>query len=460
MRFVMTSSGYRRVLRVMGVLLLAGAMGKPVARAGNDGPAEDLPRFTLDDCLDIGLRKATPQAIAALDERIAAASIEQVRAQVLPQLAATGAYTRLDELTRFDTPDGTFELGRLDNFNAGIEVQQLLYAGGSVRSALKAAHHYRGLSRAETRRVVQGLRLEIHTGFYGLLLARRRVEVHRASVEQVRAMAEEADRRFRAGAGSEFEALSARVRLANERPALLAAERDYRVARLAFRDLVRLPADDFEPDGELEFTGIKVDDETMKALARDHRPELEIMRMQRALLRSDIRAEQGNFLPSVHARAAYLGSNPPSFAAADDEWDWRWEAGIALRWSLFDGALTRHRVREKRRELEKADHRLDELLRAIDREIEQALLHLAFAEESAMAGRETAELAERNLDIARTRYDTGMITWLEYTDAQLALHTAQLNWAAALRDHRAAIAHLAHAMGLTVQDIPRGVAQP
>ena len=71
------------------------------------------------------------------------------------------------------------------------------------------------------------------------------------------------------------------------------------------------------------------------------------------------------------------------------------------------------------------------------------------AAETVAASRETVELAEKSLDIARARYENGLATSLDYADANLALSVARLTRLQALHDHLNALARLQQASGET-----------
>ncbi len=439
--------GRGRVLRgavAVGLALVSG--GGTTVRAQETPP---VPRLTLGDCVRLGLARAIPVQNAQRDEAIAAARIGQVRAQILPDLKASGEYLRYGDLQSFDTGQGVVPLGRQDNYSASAEVRQLLYDGGSVRAAMKAARTYREKAEQETRQAEAARVRDIKLAFYRVLLAEQNVAVEEASAEQLRGLVAQAEARFRQEAASEFDLLSARVRLANQQPNLIAARRDVRVARAALRNLLMLEERDFELVGSLEFRPAGASLEAALEAGRRQRPEIQSQLSQVVLDEVDIRYERGGYLPEVSARAAYRGQNPESFISAEDDWSWRWDAGLVLEWSLFDGALRRHRVAEKTLELSKSRARLVELERSVELEIEQAWLDLVHAAEAVAASRENIGLAAKGLDIARTRHAAGLSTYLEFADANLALSTARLNHARALCAHLQAEAVLDYACGRT-----------
>jgi outer membrane protein TolC len=437
-------------------LVLAALLAPPFASPSRGGEAPSDPeRLTLEDCLRIGLERGASIRRARLGEIAADARIGETRADVLPQLRVSGEYRRLDAVPSFDVEGNSVPVGRTDNYAAGAEASQLLYSGGSVSAALKAARQYRERARVLTRQETIELERDIRVGFHDVLLAVERFAVQGETVAQLESFVAESERRCAAGTESEFDLLSARVRLANEEPTLIAARRDLTLARESFRHLLRLDRETFELEGVPVYEPLDVPVERCLALARNGRPDLQAQALIVDLLAADIRYEQGFGLPQIRARAAYQGANPDTtFGSAADEWGWHWNAGFAADWSVFDGARRRSVIRQKTIEREQAILDLDELGRSVELEVRRAWLELQHAGEVVEAARETESLAERSLDIARVRHETGLSTYLEFTDAALALRTARLAWRRALRDHLAARAELCRACGLSGDEWP------
>jgi outer membrane protein len=436
----------KSVKKVVGILLLCLGLGGPVM-AGDTGAV--VRTYSLDECIDIGLERAVTVLNAKRDEKIAEARIRQVRAQVIPHLSANGEYTRLDEVQSVDLGEGdSVELGKLDNYSVSAEASQLLYSGGSVQAALNAARQYRDRNKHGTFRTQQELIRNIQTSFNDILLAQATVKVAEESVQQLKGLAEQSERKYRNGTASEFDMLSAQVRLANEVPQLIKARRDVDVAKEAFRNLIHIEEESFDLIGELSFTAEDVSPNILQELAMARRPEIHEQEKLIELWKSDIRAEQGGYQPTIRARAAYKGANPGDSFGGEDEWAWHWNAGLTAEWSLFDGGLRSGRVMEKGLELLKAQDNLSELKRSVTLEVKTYHLDLQRAAEAVAASRDNVALAEKSLAIAQARYDAGLSTYLEFTDANLALSRARLTWYAALHEHMNALALIRYACGI------------
>ncbi|MFH0880787.1 MAG: TolC family protein, partial [Lentisphaerota bacterium] len=407
------------------------------------------PVYSLEQCLQIGLERAATMANARRDEKIAASKIRQVRAQVLPQLNVKSEYTRMDEVATIDFGQGPVEMGKLDNYSAEASASQLLYSGGAVQAALKAARIYRDRSKVSLDATEKNLRRDIRTGFSDILLAQANVNVQGEAVNQLSNFVAQTEAKYKNETASEFDLLSVRVRLANQIPILIKARRDVEVAKAAFRNLLHLDEESYELAGELGYQPATLSLDRLLQISVENRPEVDLQRKVVDLWIQDIRAERGGYLPSLRARASYAGQNPPASFSGEEEWDWGWNAGLTLDWSILDGGLRGGKVMEKALELEKSRENLRELERSVQLQVREAYLDMVHAAESVVASRDNVQLAEKNLEIARTRYQAGLSTYLEFTDTNLALSQARLIWYTALCSHTNALVRLQFACGLT-----------
>ena len=209
---------------------------------------------------------------------------------------------------------------------------------------------------------------------------------------------------------------------------------------------MQLEAEAFALAGELVFAPSTRSLAEWQALGLEQRPELVEQRKFLGMWEADIRAERGGYLPQIRAFAGYDGTNPES-GSARESWEWGWSAGVTAEWDVFDGALRRNRIREKSLELAKAGETLADSERQVALEIQSHYLDLQQAAETVSASRDTVALAEKSLEIAKTRYENGLATNLDFTDANLSLSIARLTRLQALHDHMNALARLEQASG-------------
>lgn len=408
--------------------------------------------YTLSDCLRIGRERAGLTANARRSVVSARAGIREAGSEALPHVDLKGNYTRLDEVPSFDLGDGPIELGTENTYGVSAELSQVLYKGGQVRAALRAAKAYERLARQGSRAADARLDRDISIAFYGVLLAAEEVSVENESVEQLRRLVRQTEVRFRQQTVPEFELLSARVRLANALPRQIASSNRLEVARESLRALACLD------DGACRFAGSFPREapgwtlEPMLAMAMTNRAELLQMDERIRLCREDVESARSARKPTVRAFGNYQGANSSTYAPIQTEWDWHWTAGVTVEWALTDGGRRESVILQKRLALENSMAEREDLRRAIALEVRQAFLAMTHAGEVIQVAAETVALAEKGLAIAAVRYEQGVSTYLEFTETNLALSTARLQLVHALHAHVVACVQMRHAAGLPVAD--------
>lgn len=418
-----------------------------VCAAGLAGGQDEPRKYTLEDCIRVGLERSATMANARRNQGVADAVIWQARSQALPHLVASAGYTRLDEVQSIDIGDDVVPMGSVDNYSAQAEVSQLLYSGGKIRAALKAATLTSqvadlGLSDTEAAMV-----RDIRTVFYDILMSQAAVEVRQQSLAQIQSLVDQTEVKFKNGQASEFDLITVRVRLANVTPELLNARNQWEVALEHFKRLLNATDEVFRVEGQLAFTPVDVTLESLQKEALQRRPAVRRLETALALKEQDVAAAKAEYRPSVSTFFTYNGANSYRYASYSTDWEWHWSAGAALQWNLWDGGLTAGIVRQKRLELDQMRTDYEEFEKAVLLEVKQAYLDMMYARQTVEAGNGVVALAKKALEIAKTRYDAGLATYLDYTDANLALRTAELTLNGALRDHMKAVARLDYAGG-------------
>lgn len=411
--------------------------------------ADSSVTYALDACIRIGLSESGAARNARCDQEIADRRLRQAYGLVLPHVAAEASYLRLDELQEIDFGESTESFGTLDNYEVAARVEQLLFSGGQVGAAVRAARAARAYADAARATTEARLIRDIETRFYGVLLARDAVSVREASVEQLEAYAEQTHAKEANGAASEFDLLTAQVRLANEKPKLITARNAHKLAAAELASLLGLPSH-CTFTGRLEQADIELSRVEMQRLALANRPMLKRSDLRLQLGREEIVSARSEALPDVRAHFSYSGANAYQFVSFDEEWEWHWNAGVTLNWNVWDGDLTRQKVKKQKAEYEKLVTGDDELRKAVKLDVRQAYLGLVQAREALAASGDSVALAERALAIARTRHAAGLTTYLEFTDANLALSTARLARLQAQHDLAVAVTDARYACGLNL----------
>jgi outer membrane protein len=157
--------------------------------------------------------------------------------------------------------------------------------------------------------------------------------------------------------------------------------------------------------------------------------------LQRAFAaRTDLRAMEQRVSARGHGVRAARGGYGPSLTASTnlrdegtelDDLTWNWNAGLLLNWPLFDGLRARAQVHGAKAQLAGAEAERDTLRQAIRVQVEQARLDVVGARAVLEASDEALKSARDRLGLAEGRYEAGVGSIIELSDAQLALTEAE-----------------------------------
>jgi outer membrane protein TolC len=124
-----------------------------------------------------------------------------------------------------------------------------------------------------------------------------------------------------------------------------------------------------------------------------------------------------------------------------------WIAGAQVTWNIFDGQLTRGKIREAQARYERAQLDVDDSARQIELDVRTAYFNFINAREILDSQKLVQDQAREALRLAEARHSAGSATQLEVLNAQTALTQARTTQVQALHDYSAARSRLQRALG-------------
>lgn len=138
-----------------------------------------------------------------------------------------------------------------------------------------------------------------------------------------------------------------------------------------------------------------------------------------------------------------------TYRGADFPLDEGWNLGSSLSAPVFSGFLTTYQVTEARANYDVLEANELALRQDIHLQVQQAYLVLREADERVTTAELAVRQAKENLDIAQGRYDAGVGSPIEVTDALVAYSDAQTSHTSALFDYKIAQASIEKSIGVT-----------
>ena len=419
--------------------------------------AQDVPllRVTLDEAQTRARDASHRLAEARARESVAQATIAVREAADQPAVAAQAGYTRTNHVLEFTVPSPTGVPRVLypdvpNNYTTRLDLQWPIYNGGRTNALERAARADAAAAAADVSVAQSDLRLEVARAFWAVVTARATVEVLDQGVARSQAHVAEVRERFNAGLIPPNEIASAEAQESRARMLAIEArnQRDVSTADLA-RLLGLSPGQPIEPVATLDAqTAPVAGADALLAGARESRDERRALQ-QRIQSATDLRAAAAaGRLPTIAVAGGvdYAKPNPRIFPRAD-RWDDSWDAGINVRWSLWDGGRTAADVAQAAGNIEAARQRLAEFDSVLGVEVRQRTLDLESGRAALVAATDGVRAAAEARRVVAERYQAGVIAQIEVLDAEYALLQAELDRTRALANIRLAEARLARALG-------------
>ena len=462
-----------------------------LASAGGASAQEntDTIGLTLQEALARAFSQSEEIRLARNQVELADAEVKTVRAGALPQISGNLGYTRTFESQfnsgeGFEIPDslqfnpdstasildrlryleqnadlaglgglgslfGNLPFGQTNGYSASIGGTQLLFSGGRTGAALEAARNFREAARFNLQEQQAEIELSVRTAYFRALYAQELERISDAAVAQAQRFLEQERLRERSGAASELEVLRADVSLANLRPQAVAAQNAADIATLDLKRLINVPAT--QP---LKLTTPLDVPENFAAVADSladlsTRASIQAAERQVRMRELGVKIARGAFWPDVsvsmnYGRLAYP-TDPFSFTGV--VWRTDWNAALGMRIPIFDGLRRNAQLDQAQVNLNNSRLQLAQLREGVQIQYQQAVGERRRAQETITARQTTVTQAQRVYDLTVLRYDRGLATQLEVSDARLALLQARTNLAQALSDFYVAEATVTRALG-------------
>ncbi|MGA9451944.1 MAG: TolC family protein [Verrucomicrobiia bacterium] len=418
--------------------------------------------LSLTDCLNLSLQQNATILKAKSDLEASHGVVVQTRAVALPQLQATGQYKDTDPHAVESIPALSGYTQPHQNWNAGVQIVQSVYEGGKLVAALKAASATKQQALAQYQTTVADTLLAVRVAYYDVLLAAQQITVNEASVNLLQHELEDQQRRYNAGTVPHFNVLRAEVAVANERPNLIQARNNYRIAKNNLSNLLgyNLPHEIWEDiplnlTDALDAAPYQVDLPAAIQQALSRRTELIALRKTAELQRLNVVNARAGYKPTVQAFAGYTWNNSQFMDPNDIGYTlYGWNVGGQVSWNIFDGMLTRGRVVQAKALYDKAKTDIEDTGRQIELEVRTAYSQFIEAREVLESQQKVQEEAEEALREADARAEAGTGTQLDVLDAQTSLTQARTTEIQALHDYDTARARLERAIGADMAPAP------
>jgi outer membrane protein len=262
--------------------------------------------------------------------------------------------------------------------------------------------------------------------YHGIILAAEQLAAVEARVANQGEFLDITNLRYELGTATDLDTLQAAVALANTSPELRRARQTLRNAGSRLNALLGRPPEDpvaVRNEQVVELASLRPERALELAVQR---PDLEQVALFADLLRRNRQAQKSDMRPYISLDGAYGYVGRDLDTITDDGHDY-WRATVALNVPLFDGLLTRGRVKETEASIRRTEAELSDGRRQVRVEVLELLTNLETARENLRAAELNLERGEEVLERMLLEYRLGRADYLSVLDAEANRSQARSN---------------------------------
>lgn len=318
---------------------------------------------------------------------------------------------------------------------AGVSLNQLLF-DGQVFIGLQARRTSIEWAGKKAEVTQEQIKTNVYKIYYQVVIGEKQIETIDANITRFEKTLSDTRAIFEQGLAEKLDVDKLEVTLTNLRTDKLKVENDLKVGLMGLKFLMGMPAKD-----ELVLTDTLSEEKLKENLLGNEykyedRVEYQQIDLTKKLGEYNVKRYQLSKLPTVAAFGSFSKNAMRNEFDFFGKGDWFTTAlvGMKITVPIFEGFAKDARIAKARLELKQTENYLENLKLSIDNDVETARIKIGNALLSMESQKKNMNLAESIYNQAKLKYDQGLGSNLEITNAQTELKTAQVNYYSALYD--------------------------
>ncbi|TFF36669.1 TolC family protein [Mucilaginibacter psychrotolerans] len=417
------------------------------AAAGLKGFAQTQPvpqtySFTVQDAVNYAYEHQDSVKNSRLDVQNAENTIKQIVATGLPQISGQVTFQDYLKIPTILFPDGkggyqSVSIYQKYSNNAGLSLSQLLF-DGSFFIGLKARSTYRELSNKSLTRSKIATNTNVTKAYYQVLVSDEQVKLLDANINQLKQQLDQTVAQNKQGFVEKIDVDRITVQYNN---LTTTRENTLRLLGLNYALLkfqmgmpieYNLTLKDKLADITLDSNAANLNGDST---AYKNRIEYSLSETAMKINQFDVRRKKAAFLPtlSFNANSSILYQNNEFSKLYNQSFPSTY-IGLTLNIPIFSGGMKTAILRQSQIVVQKNQNDLNNLKNALSLQVQQANIVYFNGLQSLGNQKRNQELAREVLRVSKIKYQQGVGSSIEVTQAQTALETADNQYIQALYD--------------------------
>jgi outer membrane protein len=329
-------------------------------------------------------------------------------------------------------------------FATGLTVSQLVTDFGRTKSLVESSKYHAAAEGQIAETVRANILLETDRAYFAMLRAKSELTVARQTVAARQLVSDQVTQLAKSSLKSQLDVSFANVNLAQAKIQLSAAQNELSSAVAQLATALGMPnRQDFDLSEEPLPAAVDTAPDSYIQQAVQKRPELMNLHLEVNAAEQTLQAEKDLTRPTISAIGT-AGFVPAGEATVPGRYG---AVGANVSIPIFNGGLFKARRLEAEFRVQSANKRVDDLQNRIIRDVRVAWLNAATAYEQVQLTAQLLDQAKLALDLAQGRYDLGLGSIVELSQAQLNLTSAEIANAGAKYEYLSQRAFLSYQAG-------------
>lgn len=458
--------------------------------------------INLEQAIQISLANNTQMKRSLLSVRDADQQIRNAWSNVMPSVAASANYTRNLEVPVNFIPAVIFDpnaapgklipvaFGTDNNWQGGFSVSQTLFSGQAF-VGISSSELYKAAQAESMRATAQGIVTKTRITYYQALVAKEQLRLIQTQIDRVKLNLKDTRALLEQGFTDEYAVLQLEVQLSNLKPQLTKIKFGIQNALQELLDVMGLPVQlSIGIKGDLSKldiqneTNVSAENKELQLIdgltplvleedsialkkAKDLRGDLRILDIQRQLFGKKLKAEKSAYLPNIVAsyNLNWMASQPgtPVFFGTEENRARSQTLTLGVQLPIFQGFRRDVAVQQAKIQVKDTELQLDQAKQTANKEIFTAKQGVREALQTSDALKMALKQSKLGYERAKIRYQNGLGSQQEVTDADLQLRQAEINYAQMVSGYLSAKAQYDQAIGQVpfveqdIQDIKENI---
>ena len=395
--------------------------------------------LSLPDALSLAKERNKTLQVQYMEEKVATASIKEARSSMLPNIGVNGSYQYyFDRQVIFmpgsfvgneNQPVADVAVGGKNAISSNVYLQQVIF-NEAARKQIKTAKLHAAIQNQKTRETESDMVVRISENYYTIQLLKTSIGLHSQSLERNQQALKDSRSLYYQGKALKVDTLRNYIAVQNLHSTLSYLTSELEVHLLKLKNQLGLGSETylnitdslFFEEATVQF--INITDEEMLA----NRADVQQSRLAVNVSKSTLEQSRAMRLPTI----SFVGSYQIQAQADDRKFDnYNWPrtsfVGLQANMPIFTGNRTKSKINQSGWRLKQSQTALQQVQEnaitekaALGNELHEAI-------KQANIQKQTVEAAALSYQMTKDRYQNGLSSRLELSDAELSLTTAKMN---------------------------------